>query len=82
MKDERIKPSTSGVTGRMENVHLQRNLELLGQKNSLGALTGVPTNLARIRRMGAIFQRFWSDSSIMISALCWIDRGGHGEPGG
>jgi len=30
----------------------------------------------------AIFQRFWSDSSIMISALCWIDRGGHGEPGG
>lgn len=45
MKDERIKPSTSGVTGRMEHVHLQRNLELLGQKNSLGALTGVPTNL-------------------------------------
>jgi hypothetical protein len=31
---------------------------------------------------GVIFQRFWSDSFIMISALCWIDRGGHGEPGG
>jgi hypothetical protein len=32
----------SGVTGHMEDVHLQRNMGLLGQKNSLVGLTGVP----------------------------------------
>jgi hypothetical protein len=37
--------ATSGVTGRLEDVYLQRAMELLGQKNSLVGLTGVPTNL-------------------------------------
>jgi len=36
--------ATSGVTGRLEDVHLQRDMELLGQKNSLVGLTGVPAN--------------------------------------
>jgi hypothetical protein len=40
-----LEPATSGVTGHMEDVHLQRDMELLGQKSSLGGLTGVPTNL-------------------------------------
>jgi hypothetical protein len=34
-----------GVTGRLEDVQLQRDVELLGSKNSLVGLTGVPTNL-------------------------------------
>jgi hypothetical protein len=37
--------ATSGVTGRLEDIDLQRGLEHLGQKNSLVGLTGVPTNL-------------------------------------
>lgn len=43
MATERLEPATSGVTGRLEDVHLQRDMELLGQKHSLMGLTGVPT---------------------------------------
>jgi hypothetical protein len=35
MATERLEPATSGVTGRLEDVHLQRDMELLGQKHSL-----------------------------------------------
>jgi hypothetical protein len=44
MATERLEPATSGVTGRLEDVHLQRDMKLLGQKHSLMGLTGVPTN--------------------------------------
>jgi hypothetical protein len=40
---------TSGVTGHMEDVHLQRDMELLGHKLSLVGLTGVPTNFDGFR---------------------------------
>jgi hypothetical protein len=40
-----LEPATSGVTGRLEDIQLQRDMELLGQENSLVGLTGVPTNL-------------------------------------
>ena len=40
-----LEPATSGVTGRLENVYLQGDMELLGPNNSLVGLTGVPTNL-------------------------------------
>ena len=40
-----LEPATSGVTGLLEHMYLQRDMELLGQKNSLLELSGVPTTL-------------------------------------
>jgi hypothetical protein len=40
-----LEPATSGVTGYLESVNLQRDMELLRTKNSPVGLTGVPTNL-------------------------------------
>jgi hypothetical protein len=49
---------TSGVTGLLEHVHLQKDMELLG--HSLVELTGVPTTLAL-----NVF-----DNSLAVSTLC------------
>ena len=43
-RETELEPATSGVTGLLEHVHLQRDMELR-TKNSLVELTGVRTTL-------------------------------------